>query len=507
VTKAPDPDDLVREKGPGAYRDAFDEAWANVEEPPGGNGVDPIVDELKAGHTAEELLALVDDPATPAPTHDAYYEQHVWSTAWIEEMTDAAEMTASRAAVELVDAEASELKPAEQPRNEARETPADQPWWRDPATIPARQFLYGRHYVRRAIGATIAAGGRGKTTLSVFEAVMMAAGFNPTTGEPLPGGPLRVWLINGEEEQDEIDRRVAAVCRRYHISEADLGGRLFAQAVRDRPMRTAVMGKAGPAINDAVLGQMIAFIQRNRIDVFMVDPLVSFHDVPENDNSAMDKVIKQGFGAVASKTNSAGELFHHPGKPKIGQSETTVEDGRGASAILWAVRSARVLNFMTTAEASQIGIPEEERRRYIRISNGKANMGLIGKASWMKIEVETLPNGDEVACATPWTPPKPFDGITKADAEVAQRLAQSGAHKVNPQAEDWFGFVLGEHLGLDPRNNSADKAKLKAMIKKWLETKVLATEWRKDERRKDKEFIVPGPTVMSPNHQAVDDDE
>jgi hypothetical protein len=92
---------------------------------------------------------------------------------------------------------------------------------------------------------------------------------------------------------------------------------------------------------------MVEFIKRNLIDVFMIDPLVSFHDVPENDNSAMDKVIKQGFGMVAGRTNSAGELFHHPGKPKPGQSETTVEDGRGASAILWAVRSARVLNFMT----------------------------------------------------------------------------------------------------------------------------------------------------------------
>jgi hypothetical protein len=380
-------------------------------------------------------------------------------------------------------------------------------WWRDPATIPARQFLYGRHYARRAIGATIAAGGRGKTTLSVFEAVTMAVGFDLTTGEPLRGGPLRVWLLNGEEEQDEIDRRVAAVCLHYHISEADLAGRLFAQSVRDRPMRIAVMGKAGPAIDDAVLGQMIAFIKRNKIDVFMIDPLVSFHDVPENDNSAMDKVIKQGFGAVACKTNSAGELFHHPGKPKPGQPETAVEDGRGASAILWAVRSARVLNFMTTAEASQIGIPEEERRRYIRISNGKANMGPVGKASWMKIEVENLPNGDEVACATPWTPPKPFDGIAKADAVVAQRLAQGGAHRADPQAKEWFGFVLGKHLGLDPNDNPADKAKLKAIIKTWRKNNVLATEWRKDEKRKDREFIIPGPTVMSPNHRADDDDE
>jgi predicted nucleic acid-binding protein len=73
----------------------------------------------------------------------------------------------------------------------------------------------------------------------------------------------------------------------------------------------------------------------------------------ENDNGHMDLVIKEGFGAIANSTNSAGEMFHHPGKAKPGQPDTSVEDGRGASAILWAVRSARVFNFMTPDEAAE----------------------------------------------------------------------------------------------------------------------------------------------------------
>jgi hypothetical protein len=35
-----------------------------------------------------------------------------------------------------------------------------EPWWRNPATIPKREFLYGKHYMRKAIGASIGAGGR-----------------------------------------------------------------------------------------------------------------------------------------------------------------------------------------------------------------------------------------------------------------------------------------------------------------------------------------------------------
>src|SRR2546426_8004069 len=45
--------------------------------------------------------------------------------------------------------------------------------WPDPATIPRRQFLLGRHYIRKTISATIAAGGRGKTTLGILEAISM----------------------------------------------------------------------------------------------------------------------------------------------------------------------------------------------------------------------------------------------------------------------------------------------------------------------------------------------
>jgi hypothetical protein len=322
-----------------------------------------------------------------------------------------------------------------------------EPWWRDPATIPRRQTLFGHHYTRRHIGATIGAGGRAKTTLGACESISMAVGRNLLTGEPLPHGPLRVWVLNAEEDQDELDRRFAATCQYYRITQADLGGRLFVQSIRKKPWRLASLVKNVATLDQQLLGRMRDFIIGNQIDVFMIDPFISFHAVNESANADMDLLIKEGLGGVAEETNSACEIFHHPGKPKPGQ-ETTVEDGRGASAIIWAVRSARVLNFMTPDEAKKIGITEDTRRRHIRVANGKANMGPVGNANWIKIEVENLSNGDVVACTTLWKPPNPFEGVTVDTAKVAQKVSQGGAYRADPQAKDWFGYAIAPHLTL-----------------------------------------------------------
>jgi hypothetical protein len=370
-------------------------------------------------------------------------------------------------------------------------------WWRDPATIPPRSSLYEGHYIRRTIGATIGGGGRAKTTRGIYEGISMAVGFDIATKEKLPAGELRVWICNGEEEQDELDRRVAAACQRYGISQADLGGRLFVQSVRDTPLRIATLVNNRPVIDQAVVKYMVDFIERDQVDVFMIDPLVSFHGVLENDNSHMDLVIKEGFGAIANRTNSAGELFHHPGKAKPGQADTTVEDGRGASSILWAVRSARVFNFMTPEEAAKLGLSEDERRLHIRISNGKANMGPLGKAKWLKLVVENLPNGDLVACSSPWTPPDPFKNITATDMELARTLARTGAYRSDRRSPEWFGYALAKQLNLtvshDGHTDPKDLVSIQSILKKWLENKVLDIEKRKDDGRKERSFIIPGP--------------
>jgi hypothetical protein len=80
--------------------------------------------------------------------------------------------------------------------------------WVPPAALPQRRFLYGGHYVRRFISTTVAPGGVGKSSLGIVEALAIA------TGRDLlgvrPDEQTNVWLWNGEDPLDELQRRVTA---------------------------------------------------------------------------------------------------------------------------------------------------------------------------------------------------------------------------------------------------------------------------------------------------------
>jgi hypothetical protein len=136
----------------------------------------------------------------------------------------------------------------------------------------------------------------------------------------------------------------------------------------------------------------------------------------------MERVAKM-WAKIADETNCSIELVHH--SRKTGGAEVTVEDGRGAGALLAAVRSARVLNPMSQDEANKAGI--ENRRLHFRVENGKANLVRpVDQATWYKLASVDLANGDDVGVVTPWEWPNPFDGITVADLRAAQQAVSDG---------------------------------------------------------------------------------
>jgi hypothetical protein len=174
----------------------------------------------------------------------------------------------------------------------------------------------------------------------------------------------------------------------------------------------------------------------------------------------------------------------------------TVEDGRGAVALLNAVRPARVLNVMTEDEADKAGITDG-RKRYFRVSDGKNNLSPpADKEDWCCSTTVWLNNGggglldkgDAMGVVTKWKWPDPLDGVTGADFEKAAAAIRAGEWKKSPQANNWVGVAIAKALHLN-LNVKADKAKVLGLIKMWVGSGALVEVEKQDARRKTKIFI------------------
>ena len=119
--------------------------------------------------------------------------------------------------------------------------------WRDPSKFPRRQWLYGKHLVRKFLSCTVAPGRVGKSSLQLVEAIAMATG-RPLLGIQVPE-PLTVWIINLEDPLEELERRVLAVLLHFKIHPDELGGRLFLNSGRDTKVVIASTTKAGTGSN------------------------------------------------------------------------------------------------------------------------------------------------------------------------------------------------------------------------------------------------------------------
>ena len=96
---------------------------------------------------------------------------------------------------------------------------------RDPILIPPRDWVYGRHLIRKNISVTVAPGGVGKSSLTIVQALELASG-RQLLGHWI-AGPMNVWLFNLEDERTELERRIAAAMMHYGLAKEDIGDRLF----------------------------------------------------------------------------------------------------------------------------------------------------------------------------------------------------------------------------------------------------------------------------------------
>ena len=353
------------------------------------------------------------------------------------------------------------------------------------ADLPPRQWIYGRHLIRKFVSVTVAPGGLGKSSLLIGDAIAMA------TGKPIMGqavyGKSRVCLWNLEDPLEELQRRFLAAMKFHGVTQSDLGDRLFVMSGRDQSLCTAIMGRSGgPEVVLPVVDAVVAEMLRRQVDALLLDPFISTHQVSENDNNAMDLVSKS-WGHVAQRANAALGLVHHSRKQMEG-AQMTAESARGGKALTDAAREVRVLNRMTQEEAGKAGV--ENNRLFFRVYSDKQNMAPPAERStWFKVHDVALANGDQVGVVAPWAWPDAFDGISTGDLRRVQTAIDAGTYRADPRADLWAGNVVMRVLGIDSAA-PASKAKARLLLVGWIKSGALVQESETDPQSRKSVTVV-----------------
>ena len=365
----------------------------------------------------------------------------------------------------------------------------------DPLAHPRRNFIYGKHYIRKFASVTVAPGGLGKSTLVLAECIAIATG-RDFLGV-VPKQREKVVYFNAEDPLEEIERRVLAMCQHHGITQDELVGWLFLASGRDTELILSA-GEDGDIV-EAAFELIEKFNAEIGAGVYAFDPLANMTESPET-NDVFRRLGKR-LSRMADSLNCSIELVHHT--RKLNGKEAEVEDSRGGGALIGAVRAGRVLNPMTPEDAAKAGI--DTHIDHFRIeAAGKNNLARAAeRASWLRrVDVE-LPNGEHVAAVETWEWPDAFDGVTPDDArkvQLAIGAMEDEPPRANPQSGAWVGHIVARTLGLDSEDK-ADRSRINAMVKAWIKSGVLeAVEVRDTRAGRDVKAILPGSNV--PNSEA-----
>lgn len=371
----------------------------------------------------------------------------------------------------------------------------------DAADIPRREFLYGPAYIRGFVSALIAPGGAAKTSMTVTEAVSMAAARDllriDKDGRPAElGAPLNVCLWNLEDDIDEMERRIKAVQIYFAaaLHGTDISKHLFVNAASEAlKIGRTISGEA--ILDETLIRALTKALRESKVDVLIVDPFISSHGVPESDNDAIDLVVK-AWARIAREADCSVTLVHHVRKgPTGGDREIGVEDARGASALINACRFGRVINRMSKEGAPKLGVPPDLAWAYLRVDPGKANLAPPGDAEWRRLRSVELRNsssfeaddGDRIGVIEAWTPPD----LSKTTFDERERVMDAlGAQpwRESSQAGEWVGKPIASALGLS-LDLKTDRAKVNAMIKTGIAAGWLVKEKGLDEKRKPRPML------------------
>jgi hypothetical protein len=344
----------------------------------------------------------------------------------------------------------------------------------DEAAISLRPWLIPGLLLRQHVTVLVAPSASGKSLLSV--PISIACALNMPWANWRPRQRCRVLIVNAEDDRDEMQRRLCAAAQRMDANHAELAGYI---KLADNPSNVVIANydtKTKTLVRTPLMAELIDTIKAQAIDVLMVDPFAETFQGDENSNSEL-KWVAMLWREIARTSNIAVLLNHHTKKYATGM-QGDMDAARGGGSLIGIARIVSTLFPMTAEEAELMEITAENRIKYIRYDDAKANLNLItGQARWFFKDTYTIANataefpGDDVGVLVPWKPPGVLDNISIATINALLDEIDRGYVDDN-------GDPTGEAFG--PSNNSREGTKSRwvgLVIQTWLQcTKERAAE-------------------------------
>jgi hypothetical protein len=246
-------------------------------------------------------------------------------------------------------------------------------------------------------------------------ALMMGCGM--VWGGWRPRGHYKTLVINAEDDNDEMRRRLYAACTEMGI--ADWESLRQRVAIAEAPGDIIVAkadSRTKTVVRTPMVERLVATVLHFGLDVLVVDPFAETFEGDENSNSEL-KWAAVLWREIARRCNCAVMLVHHT--RKFNAEAGDMDSARGGGALVGVARIVSTLFQMTPEEAAIFGVTDEERHLYLRFDDAKANLTLVTFAArWFLKKTFTLPNGsddeppDEIGVLVPWTPSSIFARVS-----------------------------------------------------------------------------------------------
>ncbi|MDA9771207.1 AAA family ATPase [Emcibacteraceae bacterium] len=327
-------------------------------------------------------------------------------------------------------------------------------------------FLVNKWIIRGYVSLVVAPPGVGKSTLMTNLAVSCCSD-NDFLNMNLKTG-LKCQIINLEDNLGHINNQIAACSYQHNINVNELAERLFVNSTADETFHLVAANDNSTVNETNKLVELIAEIKTNKIDILIIDPIISAHGAEENNNMQMDGFMI-AIKRIASEANCAVVLVHHTGKVHTPGDQFA---GRGASAFPAKARAVVTMVPMLKDDAKTYDIEDEEANNYVRILEGKNNLAIkSGKQTWFKrVSCELIAaNGNVISLPAfqPWQPKISSIEITEDQIQDIIKIAKEGHEDGDPfsskinATKRWFGIAVAEYLDLELEKN---KQKIKGFI-------------------------------------------